>query len=74
MIDNETGNTTVPICNHGYVKVLTEDGDYETVLACAIEPEDVTEDGKISTPVSGECECGNYPSRKLFGDRPDRKP
>lgn len=62
--------------NHGRVMVITPDGHEEVVEACCIEPQDVNEDGTVSTPVSGECECFNdAPTRKLFTDTdPTRKP
>jgi len=62
--------------NHGRVKVITPDGNSETVLVCEIESQDINNDGTVSTPVSGECECfDEAPSRNLFTDTdPSRLP
>lgn len=69
-------NDKIPVKNHGVVGVPIDSGGREEVLACRIEDEDITEDGEIEMPLSGECECvdgerseptGTTPNDVLYG-------
>lgn len=50
-------SSRVVVCGHNSIDVRTSDGDVATVLQCEIAAEDINDDGSISTPVSGECDC-----------------
>jgi len=73
-VEHEDGK--VETYTHGRVEVITPDGQSEIVDACRITPADVNDDGTVSTPVSGECNCfDDAPSRNLFTDTdPSRLP
>lgn len=58
MSDNDERATVVG--THARVQIQTPEGHRESVLACRIEPEDCTEDGRVRYPPSGECDCFDH--------------
>jgi len=58
MTENDERATVVG--THARVQIQTPEGHRESVLACRIEPEDCTEDGRVRYPPSGECDCFDH--------------
>lgn len=51
------GETGVKLHNHHGVSLLDENGDRVQAYACKVTPADFNEDGTVSLPLSGECNC-----------------
>lgn len=59
MAETTDGSETdeMSIFNHSPIHVIDESGERNTVRPCKLMPEDINDDGTVSLPPSGECDC-----------------
>ena len=58
----------IPVWNHTSVRVQDREGSYHTIQACRLTPDDINDDGTVSMPPSGECDCFEGMDLHLIGD------
>lgn len=48
---------TKVIDSHSRIKIECDDGKMREMLTCRVSPDDITENGTVEWPPSGECTC-----------------